>query len=104
MPNRTGPGPLPHYTFSLLALASAQQQPPLQQQYGRSRSSPQVGAAVRPLTSSSSTALTPETADDRPLKIAPTYKRVKDTLLYSENERAVATIAPADSNPAVRAP
>ena len=98
MPNgRTNP--LRLSLLLLFALATAQQQQPLND--GLRRSSPQENSALRPhtqLTHTNDEALASVSID-------PDYKRRKDTLpqiISSGNERAVATYAPADLN-AVRA-
>jgi serine/threonine-protein kinase/endoribonuclease IRE1 len=87
-----------------LAFAAAQQQHPPQKGNGNDhglghghRSSPQENAALRPNTLSKS--------GDLPLRFdTSTFKRGKYTSSISDNKRAVATLAPADLNPAVRAP
>jgi serine/threonine-protein kinase/endoribonuclease IRE1 len=92
MPNGL-PGPLRLTTFFLLAFAAAQQQ---QSRKDGSRSSPPENAALRPLTKPDP--LQPPNVD------SPTYKNGKYTSSISDDERAVATLAPAGLRPAVRAP
>jgi len=80
-------------SFLLLAFAAAQQQHP-QNGYG---SSPHENAALRPNTL--------RQPGELPLRVdTSTFKRGRSTSSVLQNKRAVATTAPADLNPAVRAP
>ncbi|QDS72669.1 hypothetical protein FKW77_002850 [Venturia effusa] len=92
MPNGL-PGPLRLTTFFLLALAAAQQQ---QSRKDGSRSSPPENAALPQLTKTDP--LQRQNVD------SPTYKSGRYTSSISDDERAVATLAPAGLRPAVRAP
>jgi len=90
MPNGL-PGPLRLTTFFLLAFAAAQQQ---QSRKDGSQSSPPENAALRQLTQTN-----PHSNVDPQL-----HKNGKYTSSISDDERAVATLAPAGLRPAVRAP
>jgi serine/threonine-protein kinase/endoribonuclease IRE1 len=92
MPNGL-PGPLRLTTFFLLAFAAAQQQ---QSRKDGSRSSPPENAALRQLTKTNPL--------QHPNVNSQTYKNGKYTSSISDDERAVATLAPAGLRPAVRAP
>jgi serine/threonine-protein kinase/endoribonuclease IRE1 len=102
------PNALRFTTLLLLAFAAAQQQHQPQNGNGNGnvnnqaqgkghRSSPQENAALRPNTLSKS--------GDLPLRVdTSTFKRGKYTSPIQDNKRAVATLAPADLNPAVHTP